>query len=255
MMNSIVRSALRASTMRVFNPVGRRDFARTFWHMSKPNGIPAASMTMLKTPSQACNCGSHYVHTNAEKELVSFLNEEISAEKSSQKPIPSEIDGFKITLKGSEVELTKQNDKEKIQVSFNINHTVDASDAAEFESDEQTMADMKSTPNFEVDIVRGGKTLSFTCSFLKGPAEEGEYNDVFGIDEVTLYEGEWKSENYAVAGELLDGYFYDLLMNLLEEKGISNEFATKVSTLSTNYEHATYVGMLEGIAKFTSGGK
>lgn len=44
-------------------------------------------------------------------------------------------------------------------------------------------------------------------------------------------------------------------MNLLEEKGISNEFATKLSNLSTNYEHATYVGMLEGISKFTSGGK
>ena len=69
-MNSIVRSALRASTMRVFNPVGRRDFARTFWHMSKPNGIPAASMTMLKTPSQACNCGSHYVHTNGMLRLL-----------------------------------------------------------------------------------------------------------------------------------------------------------------------------------------
>lgn len=35
---------------------------------------------------------------------------------------------------------------------------------------------MKSTPNFEVDIVRGGKTLSFTCSFMKGAPEEGEYS-------------------------------------------------------------------------------
>lgn len=38
------------------------------------------------------------------------------------------------------------------------------------------MTEMKSKPNFEVDIVRGGTTLSFTCSFLQGPPAEGEYS-------------------------------------------------------------------------------
>lgn len=91
-----------------------------------------------------------------------------------------------------------------------------------------------------------------------------------------MFNGEWTEKNYAVSGDVLDGvsrfdlfwfaersifmmlmfqYFYDLLMNLLEEKGISNEFVTKLSTLSTNYEHATYVGLLESLSKFTLGGK
>ncbi|XP_037032975.1 complement component 1 Q subcomponent-binding protein, mitochondrial isoform X2 [Bradysia coprophila] len=258
MMSNIVRSALRASTTRMFNSVGRRDYARTLWHMSKPDILPGASKLTLKNPNMTCNCGFNSLsHSTAEKDLVTFLNEEISAEKSTQKPIPTEIDGFKISLNGSDVELTKQNDKEKIKVSFNINHTVDTSDEQyeENQSDEKTVADMKSTPNFEVDIIRGGKTLSFTCSFLKGVPQEEEYDDVFGIDEVTIFEGEWKDKNYAVAGDILDGYFYDLLMNLLEDKGISNEFVTKLSTISTNYEHATYVGLLEAISKFTTGGK
>lgn len=30
-------------------------------------------------------------------------------------------------------------------------------------------------------------------------------DDIFGIDEVTFYEGEWKDSNYAVSGEVLDG--------------------------------------------------
>jgi len=261
MMNGIVRSVLRVSPIRSFSALGRRDFARTFWHMSKPEIVHGASLITLKRPSLSCSCGcgSHHIHTKGENELVEFLKEEIEAEKSSQKGkiIPSEIDGFKITLNGADVELTKQTDKEKIQISFNINHTVDTDDVAqEFdEKDENPMAEMKSTPNFEVDIVRGGKTLSFTCSFLKGAPTEEEYNDVFGIDEVTMYEGEWTEKNYAVAGDVLDGYFYDLLMNLLEEKGISNEFATKLSNLSTNYEHSKYVTLLESLSKFTLAGK
>ena len=44
-------------------------------------------------------------------------------------------------------------------------------------------------------------------------------DDVFGIDEVTLYEGEWKSENYAVAGELLDGM------------GFWEDFSAEISSL------------------------
>ncbi|KAG4078467.1 hypothetical protein HA402_009179 [Bradysia odoriphaga] len=255
MISNIVRSALRASTTRMFNTVGRRDYARTFWHMSKPDILPGASKITLKNPNMMCNCGFH--HAEAEKDLVTFLNEEIITEKSNQKPIPTEIHGFKISLNGSDVELIKQDDKETIKVSFNINHTVDTSGEHEFEDepDIKTVTNMKSTPNFEVDIIRGGKTLSFTCSFLKGVPEDEEYDDVFGIDEVTIFEGEWKEKNYAVAGDILDGYLYDLLMNLLDEKGINDKFVEELSTMCTHYEHETYVGFLKEISKFITGGK
>ncbi|KAJ6628237.1 Complement component 1 Q subcomponent-binding protein, mitochondrial [Pseudolycoriella hygida] len=254
MMNTIVKSVLRVPTIRSFTAVGRRDFARTFWHMSKPDVVPGASAIPLKKPSQfcSCGCGSHrHKQTKAEQELSAFLNEEIEAEKATQKSfqsLPTQIDGFKVALNGSDIELTKQTDNEKIQISFNINHTVDT-DTDDVEQDinannENAMAEMKSTPNFEVDIVRGGRTVSFTCSFLKGPPED-EYSDLFGIDEVTTFEGEWTEKNYAVAGNLLDGYFYDLLMSLLEEKGVSNDFVAKLSQLSTNYEHSRYIELLE----------
>ena len=43
-------------------------------------------------------------------------------------------------------------------------------------------------------------------------------DDMFVIDEVTMFEGEnWSDKTYAVAGDILDGYLYDLFMNMLDE--------------------------------------
>lgn len=72
---------------------------------------------------------------------------------------------------------------------------------------------------------------------------------------MTIFSGEHSEKSYAVAGDVLDGYLYDLLMNLLEEKGISNDFVEKLSELSTNYEHSMYVSFLESVSKFTVGPK
>lgn len=242
-------------------PAGGRAFTRTLWNMSRfssDNHSSTFQSKKLLKPSINCACGCSgtlHIHTKGERELVEFLAEEIIAEKKAQKKnvLPAEIDGFKVKLNRADVELEKKNEKERIVISFNVNHTVDADDEAEAEStaDKPEFAEMRSKPQFEVDIVKGSQTLSFTCSFLQGEAQEGEYNDVFGIDEITIFEGEWNDKVYAVAGDVLDGYLYDLLMNLLEEKGISNEFVQKLSDFSTCYEHSSYIGLLEGISKFT----
>lgn len=143
----------------------------------------------------------------------------------------------------------------RINVSFNINHTVDTEDQPEIaEQDKPEFGEMKSKPGFEVEITKANKTLSFTCSFLPGEAQEGEYNDVFAIDELTIFEGEPSDKTYAVAGDVLDGYLYDLLMNLLEEKGVSNDFVEKLSEFSTAYEHNSYISLLESLSKFTADG-
>ena len=78
---------------------------------------------------------------------------------------------------------------------------------------------MKSMPNFEVDIAKDdGRTLSFSCSYLSPDEEtpsspEEQFDDVFAIDEVTMFDGEeWSEKKYAVAGDILDGNLYDLFM-------------------------------------------
>lgn len=97
-------------------------------------------------------------------------------------------------------------------------------------------------------------------------------DDIFGIDEISIYDGEWNEHVYAVSGEVVDTvrvrimytsqcfinkfnfqYLYDLILNYLEEKGISNEFVEKLSKYSTSYEHSAYIGLLEGLSKFVAG--
>lgn len=140
----------------------------------------------------------------------------------------------------------------RIIISFNVNHTVDTEEEPDIsdKAEKPEFGEMKSKPSFEIEIKKDSKTLSFTCSFLTGEPQEGEYNDVFGIDELTIYEGEWSEKVYAVAGDVLDGYLYDLLMNFLEEKGISNEFVEKISEFSTAYEHTSYISLLESLSTF-----
>lgn len=242
----------------------KRDFTRGIWHMScsKRMDSTSANSNLLQNHSNTCSCGCGLkaLHTKGERELVEFLTEEIVAERKAQKlkNLPTELEGFAVKGDGAEVVLSKQLKDELVRITFNVNHTVDSEDFADdAQPDKQEFSEMKSKPQFEVDLVRGDTTLGFTCSFLQEQANlnagSDDYNDVFGIDEVTLHKGEWNDKVYAVAGDVLDGYLYDLLMNLLEEKGISNEFVQKLADFSTAYEHSAYINLLESISKFTIG--
>jgi len=266
-MNGIIRSILKPSSLKTVssflhqhggNGTAKRQFARTLWHMCNRNDL--SNSVQLTPPSTMCSCGCGIMraHSKAEKELVEFLNEEILAEKKLQKTksIPSEVHGFKVTLDGSEVSLTKTAGDETIEINFNVNHSVDSEEPEIDPRQDKPEVELKSKPTFEVDIKRGNKTLGFTCSYISPNHEEQDdayTDDIFGIDEVTFYDGEWKESNYAVSGEVLDGYLYDLLMNLLEEKGVTNEVIEKVSDFATAYEHSSYINMLEGMQKFAAG--
>ncbi|OAD56897.1 Peptidyl-prolyl cis-trans isomerase CWC27 like protein [Eufriesea mexicana] len=226
-MNGIIRNTLRSSIIR-----------NSFSSISNSKIASNQSRALWNIPRQS--------EITSEKELVEFLAEEIIAEKEAQKlrTIPTELEGFKVSLDGAEVNLEKRQNNEKIKISFNINHTIESGDESQIDMDNpnQNTGDMKSKPSFSVDIIRGNQTLGFTCSFNTEPGAS---------DEITLYSGEHNDKVYAVAGEVIDGYLYDLLMNYLEEKGISNEFAEKLIEFSTNYEHTAYDdtvfhGIIEG---------
>lgn len=255
-MSAFLRNISKISALS-FNSFKSANQVRNLSILSKSLSVTPFSSNVQGLAAPAPSA-PRFAHTKSAKELVEFLTEEILAEKKAQniKTIPTAVDGFNVNLYGADVELVKQIDGEKIIISFNVNHTVDTEDDGTEPdmsgSEKPEMGEMRSKPTFEVDIVKGKTTLSFTCSFLQGTAQEGEYDDVFGIDEICIFEGEWNDKVYAVAGDVLDGYLYDLLMNLLEEKGISNEFAEKLSDFSTAYEHASYIGFLESLSKFTT---
>lgn len=210
--------------------------------------------TVLRTQNQfSCIVPARSFATKGDEEIVKFLSEEIATEKSNQKALPK-LEGWTPKIDGAEVTLTKAGaGGEKIIVSLNVNHTVDSA-----EPDDGTSAEapeMLSKPTFEVDIVKSnGQTLSFTCSYVHGdeapPEAEGQ-DDLFAIDEVTMYEGENHSDAcYAVAGDILDGYLYDLFMTMLDERGVDNEFVDQLSDWCTAHEHAQYIGLLAAIEKF-----
>lgn len=74
--------------------------------------------------------------------------------------------------------------------------------------------------------------------------------DNYAIQEITIFKGAHSEKVYACAGDVLDGYFYDLLMNLLSEKGVTDEFAQKLSDLATQYEQSLFVNLLQDAKKF-----
>ena len=78
----------------------------------------------------------------------------------------------------------------RIIVSLNVNHTVDSQEPHE---EGQEPPEMKSYPNFEIDLVKSsGKTLSFSCSFIKpdeNPPTSGDetFEDLFAIGKILFF--------------------------------------------------------------------
>jgi len=205
--------------------------------------------------------GAHDQRTKGDEELLGFLSEEISTEKKLQRTntLPNNIEGFTVKLEKSEVTMTKKHGNEEISISANVNHSVDADfqEDPNLKQQQQGSKDgadeMKSRPNFDVEIKRGNSVISFTCSFIQATPEvdsQEEFNDLFAIDEVCMYDNEWEDKEYSVAGDILDGYLYDLFMNMLEERGVTNEVVDKFSDLCTDYEHSLYVNMLVKLQQF-----
>nr|CAG4637963.1 EOG090X0APE [Chydorus sphaericus] len=243
-----------------------RPVNRSFWYLSHPETsqiLPRKlSSTFNHNSSGTCPCGPcRGVHTRGDKELIEFLSEEIAAEKkgSSKTKLLSNLDGFDVKFNGSEIVLTKKFNEEIVTITCNVNHSVDGEineEELNVKANEPPSTDMKSRPQFEVKLTKGTQTTRFACAFVQDggdlPEDEGP-NDVFTIDELAIYEGEHNEQTYAVAGDILDGYMYDLLMNLLEERGVSNDFASKMSELATKREHDLFVNLLEKLQSFVQG--
>jgi len=193
---------------------------------------------------------------NVLKNLSTFLTQEIQQENElrSSKTLPK-MTGFDVKTDGPNVTLTKTFQNEKIEVKFNINGSLDNTepnmDVPEDSGKEPEPTQMKSRPPFTVDIARGGKTLSFGCSFL--PAEEGEKDapEDFQIDEFSIHSGEWNDNVYTADCSVLDGQLYDILLNLLDERGLGEQFANEMAEFSTSFEHSQYISLLEKLKEFS----
>jgi len=214
-----------------------------------------------------CGCGCRSManlrqaSTKSDQELREFLNQEIQMEKQQAKPRIENIAGFSVQTDGANITLTRSANGEDITVKLNVNHAVDAEEPEDFgnANANEPSAEMACKPDFCVEIKKGETTLAFNCSFTSPEmmppqasqeSPDGAPNDLFHVGEITLYKGEWQESTYIAAGDVMDGYLYDLLMNYLEERGIDQEFAKNLIDFSTGYEHKLYINWLEELKRF-----
>ncbi|OQR70564.1 complement component 1 Q subcomponent-binding protein [Tropilaelaps mercedesae] len=157
-------------------------------------------------------------------------------------------------MKGSEVTLVRKFNDETVTVELNVNHTVDSEDVSPTQPGESEAGEMLSKPNFEVTIEKAGQKIRLSCTFSTDSSQDQDgYEDLYQIVEFSMFTGEDLLDcDYSVSGDIMDAHLYDLLMNLLEERGITNEFADQLIDFSTSYEHNLYINLLEKLKDFVS---
>ena len=224
----------------------------------------AGSMTQ-----RAASGASAGIHTTVDRDLVTFLDGEIAAEKEQMK-LPRNgpgVPGFEVTAKGSSLTLVKKLGSETITVKTNVNGSVDTEGPEEGELGEghgpqDVAGDMKARPDFAVEISKqDGQILAFNCrlyaeSELPPDQPDADKFEIEGFallnaEDVDEY-GDWDEDLYVGDAAIVDGQMYDLLMNLLDSRGIGNEFVDNLVDYATYYEHSRFVDLLVGVKTFLS---
>ncbi|XP_076473004.1 complement component 1 Q subcomponent-binding protein, mitochondrial-like [Babylonia areolata] len=216
----------------------------------------APSLTAVKA-APAFKPQHRHLQTEVDKELSKFLDKEISYEESAaNKPQARGVEGFEVSTNDADVTLTRKSGNETVVVKFSINASVDSEGPL---AEGEQPAEMVSRPPFTVELSKGdGRTLSMQCVFVSpdevdsegGPRDAESIVDSFEIQEVALHSGEWKDTVYSVSSDIMDGNLYDLLMDMLDERGINEEFINQLVEYSTGYEHSRYLSFLKNLKSF-----
>jgi len=219
--------------------------ARLFSNLT-PVSSSICRVSNVSSKILSCN-----VHSKGDQELLSILKEEIAGElENSAGKCPQYLRDFAVKYEKSEITLTKKFADEIVSLTMDVNHSVEPQ-PEEVEGQQEAPPAMEARPSFEVDVKVGKKVMSFTCSFIDDDMSEGgEPQDLWGINEVTVYEGEWNTNNYCAAGDLLDETLYDKLLDYLLERGVDDAFVTEMSQLCSQYEHELYVKFMQDMEGF-----
>lgn len=197
--------------------------------------------------------------TTSQRNLVEFVTSEIIEERRVQFHLepPYMVDDFKGHFSGSKVELIRESPDERINIFFNVSKSVPR------RSDESdNLTPVRSVPKFEVLIRRNDLLLSIFCVFKpyafedadpESPEQAHNDSDVFEIQDLSLYNHGWNDSCFTIDASLIDDNLQDMLFDMLEEKGITHDFARKLSDMATAREHALYIEFLENLSKFTVG--
>lgn len=187
----------------------------------------------------------------SDKEMAKSLQREIDDEMESFSKEKSYFDGWEMTKSGADVKITKAFPSDTISVMFNVNNSL-ADNYDDIEKDEYDGPPMSSRPPFIVEIAKpSGMKMAIECECFsnKEPMDQiddemqdDEINAGYEISSVQVYRDERLPTNYVC--QALDRPLHDILMDILMERGIDNEFVDELVDFCTNYEQQLYIDFL-----------
>uniref|UniRef100_A0A0N4ZMQ8 Mitochondrial glyco protein n=1 Tax=Parastrongyloides trichosuri TaxID=131310 RepID=A0A0N4ZMQ8_PARTI len=187
-------------------------------------------------------------------ELTAALKSEIDAEmkleaENLKGDAPPSIPGFNISTNDAEVKLTKTHGSEKIEVIFNVNHSVEMGDET------SDSADPVALPPFSIEITKGDQRICFHMELVE--TENGSFDyavEEYYVAPAAKTSGDEVPESvYASSGRYIDPKLHDLLfVRYLEERGFTQQFCNDLVNYATHYEHNRYVSLLKRINDFVS---
>ncbi|XP_028400392.1 complement component 1 Q subcomponent-binding protein, mitochondrial-like [Dendronephthya gigantea] len=211
--------------------------------------------------SRVCGCGMHNHISEGDQQLLAFLKEELNYENETMKNLEKpklEIFNQPDDLKNMRFKLTHLINGERIVVSFDVDQTINHET---FDDDEGTNdGQMTSYPSFSIQIIKdSGETLLFNCEYnidddSSSDSSGEEDNELFTITNVSLLPHPDADQTgiYHCETENMDYNLYELLIGMLTERGINNEFLVDLLRKSTILEHQQYIQFLEGLQDFLS---
>ncbi|KAL9980985.1 hypothetical protein ACROYT_G009634 [Oculina patagonica] len=201
-------------------------------------------------------------YTQADSEIMSFLTQEIQNEKEAVSKVPPS-NLFQPKVEGTLVKLEREHNAEKIVVSFDLNENTNQDEGPLEEDveddDHDVMGKIVSYPYFTVEITKKtDKTLKFYCEFN---TQLDELDDEMGDDSagpemlnivnVSVVDTPDKEKTvYCAETENMDSNLYIMLLNMLAERGIDNNFCQWLLDYSTALEQQHYVKFLEDLQGF-----
>jgi len=202
-----------------------------------------------------------FYSTEVDKEISSFLEKEIQFETSRSSSDMPKIPGFEIKTEGGDITLTKKTNSESVVIRLSVNGAVDSIAPETSTSNPDEPPQMECRPPFEVEITKGsGEVLALQCMFpsAEEPFEDAQQQaadadkieDQFEIQEVAFHNGEWKDTTFAVSAATMDAELFDLLMDMLDERGVNDEFINNLVDYCTAYENKQYINFLKSLKTF-----
>uniref|UniRef100_A0A6G1SLP5 Conserved regulator of innate immunity protein 3 n=1 Tax=Aceria tosichella TaxID=561515 RepID=A0A6G1SLP5_9ACAR len=205
-------------------------------------------------------------HDDKPLSFSQILDQEIQEETAelNRNLTSDQFPGFSVETDDADVKLTKQVGDSTVVVRFTVSSSLSEwkTEPTNEQPDPQQQQEgynysLLSMPEFQVQIIRDGKTLEMNCYFeeMEHDEESGDSyptEPLFHIDEIVMYKGEPQETEFSVSTEYFREELQDGLLQYLAEHGIDDEFAKNLVSFSTNYEKKLYIGLMQRLKEFVS---